>query len=226
MRNDYTHISFVLDASGSMAKTRSDTIGGFNSFLDKQRSAPGYATMTLRQFADHAERCEYEFRAISEVPDLTELTYIPDGSTALYDAIGYTITDTGAFLRNLPEAARPSKVIIAILTDGKENASRRYSAGVLADMIKLQTDVYKWEFAFLGANQNAILTAGLLNIEPAKVMTYAANAAGTASAYCGLAEKVSLFRSTGIFAFDEHDRMMQTVAGVDPSHNSTATPST
>jgi len=91
-------------------------------------------------------------------------TYAPDGSTALLDAIGRTIDETGARLAAMSEADRPGKVIIAILTDGEENSSGTFTWAQISDMIRHQQDVYKWEFLFLGANQDAIATAARMNI--------------------------------------------------------------
>lgn len=221
MRNDYTHICLVLDRSGSMAVILTDTIGGFNSFLKAQRETPSYATITLRMFAQVAFVPEYQFKPVAEAALLSTDNYRPGGQTALYDAIGLSIKETGEQLSAMPESERPSKVVFAILTDGYENASRLYGPDVLAQMIKHQTETYGWTFVFLGANQDAILTAAALNIAAGQTMTFAANAVGTASAYDSLSEQVRSYR-LGVkdqFEFDSRDRDAQTNAGVDPKPN-------
>lgn len=222
MRADYTHITFVLDKSGSMVHILTDTIGGFNSFLTAQKEAPGYATMTLREFATTAYAPQYEFKPIGEVPALGPKSYMPGGMTALYDAIGLEIKATGERLSGMPEAMRPARLLFVILTDGQENHSREYTFAQIAAMIEHQTDAYKWEFVYLGANQDAMKIAQGLNIGMGRTMTFAANSIGTESVYKSLGEKVRAYRAGAAgqsFAFDSNDRDAQTIAGVDPALN-------
>ena len=113
MKTGYTHIAVVLDRSGSMSSVRKDTIGGFNSFLAEQKSAPGEATLTLVQFDNEYQTVFYEEK-IANVPDLNDKTFVPRGGTALLDAIGKTITLTGQDLANKPENLRAEKVIVVI----------------------------------------------------------------------------------------------------------------
>src|SRR4029079_3280899 len=110
MKNDYTHISVVLDRSGSMDLVREDTIGGFHAFLDGQKKVPGHCTFTLTQF-DHAYDVLHANEPIKQVNPLTKDTFVPRGSTALLDAVGKTIESTGEYLKGLPEYQRPAKVI-------------------------------------------------------------------------------------------------------------------
>lgn len=226
MRHDYTHIVLVLDRSGSMGSIVDDTIGGFNTFLATQRREPGHATMTLRLFESVPLEPAYVFKPLHEAPELSTSSYVPGGATALYDAIGLTIEETGEALKGMAESARPAKVVFAILTDGRENASRKFTASRIAQMIKLQSEAYKWEFVFLGANQNAILTARELNIEAGNTLSFAANAAGTRSAYASFGEKLSSFRAdaSARMDFDSQDRHAQTRAGVDPQMNEAEPP--
>lgn len=163
MNTHLTEIAFILDRSGSMHSIATDAIGGFNSFLSHQQRSAGQANLTLVLFDDEclipADNVE-----ISHVAPLNEETYIPRSSTALLDAIGMTIDRIGERLSSTAEAERPGKVIVAILTDGLENASTRFDWDDISRRIRHQTDVYNWEFLFLGANQDAIATAASLNI--------------------------------------------------------------
>ncbi len=191
MRDDYTHIAFVLDRSGSMDVIASDTIGGFNSFIESQKKVPGKATFTLLQFDD-------EFEPVYKNVDLQTvrpLDFHPRGLTALYDAVGKTIVETGEFLSTLPESERPSKVIFVILTDGFENASKEYTAGQISQMITHQREVYSWEFVFLAANQDAITTAKGLSIPVTSAMSFAVNTMGVASSYDSIAKNLSNYRT-------------------------------
>lgn len=198
MKQDLTEITIVLDRSGSMLAVCDATISGFNEFVEGQKKAPGDANLTLIQF-DTENPYEVVFdRAIAEVPKLTADTYVPRGGTPLHDAIGQTITKLGAKLKRMSEAERPAKVVVAVMTDGMENASREYRAPQIAEMIKHQREVYKWEFLFLGANQDAILTGERLNIPAGNALTYSGAPAGTASAMRGMSANVASFRTSGL----------------------------
>lgn len=178
MKQGYTDIILVLDRSGSMQQVRDDTIGGFNSFLADQQKVGGEATITLVQFNDVIEVL-YSAMPIANAKPLTRETFVPSSVTALLDAIGFTITEAGKRLEALSESQRPEKVIFVVLTDGLENSSSKFDAHQVNDLITHQRDVYKWEFLFLGANQDAITTASQMGIQGAHAMTYAANSVGT-----------------------------------------------
>lgn len=121
------HITFVLDRSGSMQNKKEPTIAGFNKFIEEQKAVPGECTATLLQF-DYPRQHEYVYRRLplANAPALTEETFKPRGNTALVDAIGHAIDDTGADLAALAESERPAQVYVVILTDGEENASAEY----------------------------------------------------------------------------------------------------
>ena len=161
MRSDYTHVSVLLDRSGSMDSIRTDVEGGFNTFINSQKEVPGKLTVTLSQFDDVYELV-YANKDISEVP---ELDLVPRNMTALTDSLAKVINDTGAALAALPERDRPGKVLILIITDGQENASREYKSDQVAKMVKHQEDKYNWAFQYLGANQDSVLAAGAVGIE-------------------------------------------------------------
>lgn len=197
MKQDLTDISIVLDRSGSMESIRNDTIGGFNTFLKTQQEAPGEANLTLVQFDDRYEVVHNGIR-VQDVPELTALTFVPRGYTALLDAIGRTITDTGTRLSALSEDQRPSKVIFVILTDGEENASKEFTRDKINEMIKHQTEAYNWDFVFLGANQDAIQVGTSIGIMAANSLSYAANKAGTDALFSSVADATVAYRSGDI----------------------------
>lgn len=214
MKENYTDINIVLDRSGSMEQVKSDTIGGFNSFLNEQKAVEGEATITLVQFDDVYEEV-YKAAPLSEAKPLDNETFVPRGWTALLDAIGRTIIETGKRLATMKEADRPENVIFVILTDGLENASREFDRQRISEMISHQRDVYKWEFVFLGANQDAIATAGDMGITQANALTYAANPAGTQAAFGSVAKNVAAYRMkvAASPAFSEEDREIQKKSG-------------
>lgn len=176
MNDNLTEIAFILDRSGSMQSMVEPAIAGFNHLLREQQQQPGCARFTLVLF-DDAYEVPFHSVPIAEVVELDAITYVPRGSTALLDAIGRTIDELGAKLAALPEADRPGQVIVAILTDGEENASHRYTWRDIAGRIRHQTSVYEWKFLFLGANQDAIATAAKMNIRAADSANFAMNAA-------------------------------------------------
>lgn len=214
MKENYTDINIVLDRSGSMDAIKSDTIGGFNSFLKEQKNVAGEATITLVQFDDIYEEV-YKAIPLANAPLLNNDTFIPRNMTALLDAIGKTIVETGKRLAAMSESERPEKVIFVILTDGLENASREYNIQHINEMISHQRNVYKWEFVFLGANQDAIATASNMGIAQANALTYAANADGTQNAFAAVAKNVAAYRKKEVMsaAFSEEDREAQKKSG-------------
>ena len=193
MKNHYSEIAFVLDRSGSMESCREATIGGFNSFLQEQQKTEGLARLTLILFND-----EYlvpiDALPVAEILPLSSDSYVPRGSTALLDAIGRTIDELGARLAALSEKDRPLQVIVAILTDGLENSSQDYTWQQIADVIKQQSERYRWTFLFLGANQDAIATAAQMNITAANAAAHVADAAVLHASASSLTRKVRALR--------------------------------
>jgi len=173
-----------------------DTIGGFNSFLAEQKKANvDEARLTLVQF-DHEYNVIHNAKPLAEVPDLTAETYVPRGNTALLDAMGRTIVTTGEALTAMPEHERPEQVVILVITDGEENASTEYTKDKIAEMVKVQTDHYKWQFVFLGANLDAIRAGGSVGVNAANAMNFQANAAGMGIMYQAVSANVSSYRKS------------------------------
>jgi len=181
MRTDLTDITLLLDRSGSMNMVRDDTIGGVNTFVADQAKSPGSALFTLVQF-DNEYECVYAGRPVAEAPLLDQATFVPRGSTSLYDAICRAMTDTGMRLDAIPEADRPGMVIFAIMTDGCENSSQSKTIHDVNAMISEQRDKYNWQIVFLAANQDAIAAASKMGINPGLAMSYAHSRSGVKNA--------------------------------------------
>lgn len=190
MNTNLTEIACVLDRSGSMESIREDAIGGFNSFLDSQKKQPGDARLTLVLF-DNEYLVSENSTPLARVKPLDTTTYVPRGSTALYDAIGRTINEVGARLAATPEPDRPGKVIVAILTDGQENSSTEFTRETIAGMISHQQKAYSWEFVFLAANQDAVTAAEAIAIKKADAFQFAADKAGMVEAMCLMSSEVT-----------------------------------
>lgn len=160
MRNDFTDITLVIDRSGSMESIRSDAEGGVNALIAEQAKQPGECRITLVQFDT-----EYEFlqRGV-KAADCPPYQLVPRGSTALLDAVGRAINETGARLADLPEADRPGLVVFVITTDGEENSSKEFTREQVKKMIAHQQDTYQWQFTFLAANPEAFAEAGGMGI--------------------------------------------------------------
>lgn len=151
-RADLTHLYFLLDRSGSMQSIKSDIEGGFAAFIDEQRRAPGECRVTLAQFDDQYD-VVYSSVPVDQVP---ALDLRPRNMTALLDAMGRLITSAGDELAALPDDARPGTVVVAIMTDGLENASKEWSRPAIKALVEQQTTAYNWQFLYMGADQDAV----------------------------------------------------------------------
>ena len=193
MNDDLTDITIVLDRSGSMDVVRADTIGGFNAFLAEQKAEPEAANLSLFQF-DNLYETVHSVRPLQDVPELTPQTFVPRGSTALLDAIGRTINETGARLAAMPEAERPGKVLLVIMTDGEENSSQEFTRPQIFDMITHQRDVYNWQIAFIGANQDAIAVGASIGIPASNSLNYAHTGEGALTANRAMSAATTKYR--------------------------------
>ncbi len=200
-----TEIVVVLDRSGSMQAVREDMVGGLNRFIKDQKKLPDKARFTLVQF-------DTEYETICNGMALNKvgmLDLVPRGCTALLDAIGRTINLTEDRLRQLTKKDKPSKVLFLIITDGHENSSHEFTKKQILEMIRQQKDKNKWEFVFLGANQDAIDEGAQIGIGVHQALTYAPTAKGISSAFASLSSNTSNYRATGCYNFTAADRKKQ-----------------
>ncbi len=199
MRKGLTELVFILDRSGSMAGLESDTIGGFNGMIEKQKDGDGEANVTTVLFDDRYELIHDRF-PLSAVRPLTKKEYYVRGCTALLDAVGKTISKMVNVQKYLPENCRAEKVIFVITTDGFENASREYSYTVVRSMIERQRKKFGWEFLFLGANMDAVSEAAKFGIQADRAVTFENDHEGVALNYRVVEETLQYMRSAPCMA--------------------------
>ncbi len=189
MKNNITELVFILDRSGSMAGLEGDTIGGFNSMIEKQKKQEGVCFVSTVLFDNESEVLHDRVK-LADIPKMTETDYTVRGCTALVDALGGAIHHIG----NIHKYARPEDVpehtMFVITTDGQENASHRYSSEQVKNMIKRQKEKYGWEFLFIGANIDAVETAARYGIGKDRAVNYNADAQGTQKLYETVAKAV------------------------------------
>lgn len=189
MNKNLTEIIFLLDRSGSMAGLERDTIGGFNSLIEKQCRLEGGTLLTTVLFDDQYEVLWNGIDA--NHARLTDKEYYVRGTTALLDAVGKTILDVGYRLAKTSKEQRPGKVIFVIATDGMENASREFTYEKVKEMIQHQKDKYSWEFIFIGANIDAAREADSIGISEGDAYNFEASSAGVAVMYRMMEEELS-----------------------------------
>ena len=196
MKKGLTELVFILDKSGSMSGLEADTIGGYNSMLAKQKAVDGECYITTVLFDNNYELL-HDRIDIKAVSPITDKEYQVGGSTALLDAIGRTINKIGNAQKHTAEDYRAEKVMFVIITDGEENSSREYTAEKIKAQIERQKEKYGWEFIFLGANIDAVQTAGRFGIAPDRAVDYLADSEGTKLNFKVMASAVATFRESG-----------------------------
>ena len=194
MKKNLTEIVFILDRSGSMAGLEADTIGGFNSMIQKQQNEPGEAWVSTVLFDNYCEVI-HDRADIRKIEPMTERDYYVRGSTALLDAVGKAIHHIGNVHKYAREEDRPEKTLFVITTDGMENASREYSYERVRRMIEHQKEKYGWEFLFLGANIDAAKEAARFGIGADYSANYHADRQGTAVIFEAMSEAVCSARA-------------------------------
>ena len=182
MKKNLTEIVFILARSGSMAGLEGDTIGGFNSMIEKQRRQEGEAYISTVLFVNHSDVI-HDRVPLDKVPRLTEKEYYVRGCTALLDAVGSAVHHIGNVHKYAREEDVPEKTIFVITTDGMENASRSYSYEKVRAMIEERREKHGWEFLFLGANIDAAREAARFGIRPDRAANYHADSRGTEVIY-------------------------------------------
>lgn len=193
MKRKFTEIVFILDRSGSMAGLETDTIGGFNSLIQKQKKEEGKALVSTVLFDDKTEVL-HDRKELDKIEPLTDKDYYVRGCTALLDAVGGAIHHIGNVHKYARAEDRPEKTLFIITTDGMENASRRYSYEKVKQMIERQKKRYGWEFLFLGANIDAVSVAGQFGIALEKAVRFHCDEQGTALNYRVLSETIAKVR--------------------------------
>ncbi len=190
MRNDLTDITLVVDRSGSMESIKSDAEGGINEFIHSQVGEPGEALLTLMQFDTEYDLVHNGIN-VAQVPPYQ---LVPRGMTALLDAVGRAINETGARLAAMPEQERPALVVFVIVTDGAENSSKEFSRADIRKMIEHQQSEYSWQFTFLAADQDAFAAGGSIGIRADGIANFSkGKMRGT---YAAAASKVARMRES------------------------------
>lgn len=193
MKKNLTEIVFILDRSGSMSGLEADTIGGFNSMIEKQRKESGEALISTILF-DNVSEVLHDRVPVQKVAPMTDRDYFVCGGTALLDAIGGAIRHIGNIHKYARQEDVPEHTLFVITTDGMENASYRYNSETVRKMIERQKSKYGWEFLFLGANIDAVETAGRFGIDADRAVNYHSDHEGTQLNYEVLSAAVSAVR--------------------------------
>lgn len=195
MKKDLTELVFILDRSGSMHGMEKDTIGGFNGMLEQQKAQPGQALVSTVLFSNDSQ-VVYDRVPLQDIAPMTEEQYRPMGCTALLDAIGGEVHHIGNVHKYAREEDRPEHTLFVITTDGMENASRHYTAEQVRQMIRRQQERYGWEFLFLGANIDAVQTAGGFGIAPERAAQFHNDAVGARVSYEAVSQAICNMRAS------------------------------
>ena len=201
MKKGLTEIVFILDRSGSMSGLESDTIGGYNSLIRKQKGEEGEALISTVLFDDKIEVLHDRVR-LDEIKPMTENDYYVRGCTALLDAVGGAIHHIGNVHKYARPEDVPEKTLFIITTDGYENASCRYTYEKVKHMIERQKEKFGWEFLFLGANIDAVDVAGRFGIQEDRAVNYHSDSEGTAVNFKALSKAVSRVRHCSVTEMD------------------------
>lgn len=199
MKNNITELVFILDRSGSMAGLESDTIGGFNAMIEKQKKQDGECYVSTVLFDNESEVIHDRVK-LSEVAKMTDRDYTVRGCTALIDAIGGAIHHIGNIHKYARKEDVPEHTMFVITTDGMENTSHRYTSDKVKKMIERQKEKYGWEFLFIGANIDAVETAAKYGIGADRAVNYRADKKGTKVLYDTVAHTVCSMRANGAIA--------------------------
>lgn len=209
--NNNTRVVVILDQSQSMDKIKNEAITGFNEFVETLKQQPGDCTLKLVAFNDTASLI-YDL-PLNQVPALSTQTFKPSGNTALHDTQYTTVEHLGTELSKMPEQERPNRVVVCVITDGQENASRTYTNGQVHDQTVQQREKYNWEYMLIGSNQDAIKTAQGLGIPERAALTIDNTPQGFTRGIIGAANFINSYRAasdsqlaTNSMAFTVEDR--------------------
>ena len=206
MKKNLTELVFILDRSGSMHGLEKDTIGGFNSLIEKQKKEEGEALISTILF-DHKSKVIHDRVDVKEIFSMTEKDYVTGGSTALLDAVGNAI----CHIMNIHKYARkediPEHTMFVITTDGMENSSHSYDYGKVRQLIELQKEKYGWEFMFLGANIDAVNVASYMGIDESRAVNFNCDSEGTELNYEVLNDAIGVLRECSYVSKDWKNRI-------------------
>lgn len=193
-----TEIVAIIDKSGSMKKLCSKTIEGVNEFITNQKGIEGQAIFSLIFFGSPGKDVIlYDSMDINEIPELNEHNYQPNGTTALYDCVGKSISALKKRIKNTPEEEKPERVLFVILTDGEENSSRFYDKNEIFKMIK-KREKKGWRFIYLGSNQDSFVEGGKIGISSGNSLDFASTTSGMGDAYTATCDYATAFRTSSL----------------------------
>jgi hypothetical protein len=213
MKKDYTDITIILDRSGSMETIKKDMVEGVKNFVAEQAKLPGQCLLSLVQFDTVSYDNVFTAKPIQGVGDIC---LYPRGGTPLFDAVGRSVVETGKRFEALPEDERPEFVVVMIITDGEENSSQEFTSEMVKKLVQHQVDAYKWNFTYLGANQDALFAAQTMGIPMAAAFNYVANQAGVSAMYNSVNCATSSLRShrSSTLSYNDQDKLAQKNAGL------------
>lgn len=206
MKKGLTELVFILDKSGSMGGLESDTIGGYNAMLNKQKKVPGECYVTTVLF-DHGYELLHDRIEIRAISPISSAQYQVGGTTALLDALGRTIFKVENVQKHTERDYRADKVLFVIITDGHENSSREFSASKVKTLIEQKKVDQGWEFVFLGANIDAVETAGRYGIAPDRAQSFHADEEGIRLNFQVMSDAVASFRTKAAVPADWQEKI-------------------
>ncbi len=198
MRKNLTEMVFILDKSGSMHGLEKDTVGGFNSMIGKQRRLGGDCLVSCVMF-DNTSEVIFDREPLKSIRDMTEEDYVPGGCTALVDALGSAVKHISSIHKYIREEDVPEKTVFVIITDGMENASRKYTSSKVKKMVKKMEKEHGWEFLYLAANIDAVKTGASIGINEDRAVNYKANAQGTKNLYEAVGTALGAMRCSEVY---------------------------
>lgn len=206
MRKNLTELVFILDCSGSMHGLEKDTIGSFNSMIDKQKEVDGEALITTILF-NHKNKVVHDRIDLKDMSSMNGKDYVTGGSTALLDTIGHAICHITNIHKYLRKEDLPKHTMFIIITDGMENSSHKYDYGMIRQLIELQKEKYGWEFMFLGANIDAVDVASHMGIDESRAVNFNCDSEGTELNYEVLSDAIYVLRECSYVSEDWKNRI-------------------
>ena len=218
MKKNLTELVFILDRSGSMQGLEKDTIGGFNSLIEKQKKVEGDALISTVLFANES-KVIHDRVDVKDVKPMTEDNYITGGCTALLDAIGNAIHHISNIHKYARKEDVPEHTLFVITTDGMENASRTYTYPKVKKLIENQKEKHGWEFMFLGANIDAVNVASCMGIDESRAVKFNCDSEGTELNYEVLNDAIGVLRECSYVSADWKKRIDKDFKKRSKSHN-------